>query len=267
MLRKIDRILLRVTPLEAAVRYYRDELGLTLIKHEKKLASFRMAEDTAELVLHEDPDLPAEAVYFLVEDVRALHEARKERKLQFLSPPQPTSRGYRAVIRDPFGQVLNIIDRTSGDSDVVEDARSAGSLFSGVVMQVSAKRDLLMQLYEKIGRTADDLPYTPHFESLYEPYISQFEDPKPTRNEVWRHLLTIRKAGKLPKLGAARSQPPDAPQEDRDLLRTLLGADIGRRDRLPYTSRFDEISDAFNKTQARPMPPHYLWRLIATLAK
>jgi catechol 2,3-dioxygenase-like lactoylglutathione lyase family enzyme len=267
MLRKIDRILLRVTHLEAAVRYYRDELGLKLLKQEKRIATFRLADDSGELVLHDDPDLPAEAVYFLVDDVRKLYEERAERKLHFLSSPQPTSRGFRAVVRDPFGLVLNILDRTGAESAVVEDAKPAHALFSGVEMKSTPRRELLIQIYEKIARTADDLPYTPHFESLYEPYIAKFDDPKPTRAEVWRHLLTIRKAGNLPKLGAARSKPPDATPEERELLRSLLGADIGRRDRLPYTKRFDEIADAFNQMQKRPMPPHYLWRLIATLAK
>lgn len=267
MLRKIDRILLRVPHLEAAVRYYRDEMGLELLKQEKLIATFRLKEDDAELILHADPDLPAEAVYFLVEDVRKIYEQRKEKKLQFLSPPQKTSRGFRAAVRDPFGQILNLLDRTSGESSAIEDARPAAGLFGGVEMKSTPKRELLIQIYEKIARTADDLPYTPHFESLYDPYVAQFEDPKPTRAEVWRHLLTIRKAGNLPKLGAARSRPPDATPEERELLRSLLGHDIGRRDRLPYTARFDEIADAFNQTQKRPMPPHYLWRLIATLAK
>ena len=47
----------------------------------------------------------------------------------------------------------------------------------------------------------------------------------------------------------------------------MLGADIGKRDRLPYTKRFDEIVDAFNRTQPRAISPHLVWRLVATLAK
>ena len=47
----------------------------------------------------------------------------------------------------------------------------------------------------------------------------------------------------------------------------MLGADIGKRDRLPYTKRFDELVDEFNKSQDRPLSPHLVWRLVATLAK
>src|SRR5207244_13551619 len=117
-------------------------------------------------------------------------------------------------------------------------------------------KHLIIQRYEKIGRTADDLPYTPHFESLYLPYIAHAPDPKPTRAEVWRHLLTIRKAGNLPKLGEARSRPPEVSQENRSRLRDLLGEHIGKRDRLPYTERFDKIADEFNKSLSRPLAPH-----------
>src|SRR3954453_1039551 len=125
---------------------------------------------------------------------------------------------------------MHLLDRSapggsskdSGD-DHVEDAKPAGGLFAGVEHRVAAKKDALIKLYQKLGRTADDLPYTPHFESLYEPYAAHYTDPKPSRAEVWRHLLNLRKAGKLPKLGEARSKPPDVSPEDRELLRKLLG--------------------------------------------
>jgi hypothetical protein len=168
--------------------------------------------------------------------------------------------------------VLLLLDRTTDKSilrPVVEDAKGAGTggLFAGVPQRVSVKREALVAEYEKIGRTADDLPYTPHFESLYSAYAAQHGEPRPTRAEVWRHLLNLRKAGKLPKLGDARSKPPAVSDEGRAALRKTLGADIGKRDRLPYTERFDAIVDAFNRTQPRPLSPHLVWRLVATLAK
>jgi hypothetical protein len=92
-------------------------------------------------------------------------------------------------------------------------------------------------------------------------------EPLPTRAEVWRHLLNMRKSSKLPKLGPATSNPPDVSAEVRQHLRNMLGDDIGKRDRLPYTERFDSIVDQFNKTQQRPLSPHLVWRLVATLAK
>lgn len=287
MLKKVDRILLRVSGLEAAVRYYRDVLGMTLAKQERRVASFTLGagDDAPELVLHDDPDLPGEAVYFRVDDVRQMYKDRAKLKLTFTGPPVHVSRGFRATAKDPFGTVLLLLDRTaesvSGSgapgspatsnatrSNTIEDARPVGAgLFSGVEQRAPAKRDVLAKVYERLGRTADDLPYTPQFEQLFRGYTADFPDPKPTRAETWRHLLNLRKAGKLPKLGDSRSAPPVVTPEQQQALRDALGQDVGKRDRLPYTDRFDAIVDAFNKSQGRPLSPHHVWRLVARLAK
>src|SRR5437762_6091898 len=87
MLRKVDRLLLRVPSLESAIGYYRDVLGLSLVHADKRVANFKLADGTTELLLHVDPDLPAESVYFLVDDVRDLYTRRQELKLQFVSRP------------------------------------------------------------------------------------------------------------------------------------------------------------------------------------
>lgn len=274
MLRQIDRILVRVVNLPAAVQHYRDTLGLELRRQEKRLAVFRLADGETELVLHDDPDLPNEATYYLVEDVRDLYRRRRELKLTFAGPPQQVTRGYRATVKDAFGVVMNLIDRSlagggggGAASTGVEDARPAAGLFAGVTPRVGVRRQRLVEIYVRINRTADDLPYTPHFESLYEQYAADLPEPKPDRAEVWRHLLTVRKAGKLPKVGEARSRPPTIDPEQRERLRQFVAEDLGRRDRLPYTSRFEQIADRFNATLPRPMSPHHVWRLVATLAK
>ncbi len=139
-------------------------------------------------------------------------------------------------------------------------------MFAGIEEKVPVKADALSEIYQKLGRTADDLPYTPHFETLYSSYAARL-DTKPTRQEVWRHLLNLRKAGKLPKLGEARSRPPKVDPEDETRLRELLGKDIGKRDRLPYTERFDALVNEFNETQPRRLSPHLVWRIVARLAK
>lgn len=272
MLKRIDRILLRVPSLPAAVRYYRDVLGLRLLREDARLASLRLPEEETELVLHADPDLPAEATYYLVDDVRALYERREALKLQFVSPPAPGARGWRGAIKDPFGNTVLIVDRTgerSAAPGVIEDGKAPGTLFGGLEPErLPVKADALVKAYEAIGRTADDLPYTPDFEKLHLIYTRQHPEAKPTRQETWRHLLNLRKKkGGLPKLGEARTRPPEITPEERALLRELLGDAIGKRDRLPYTDRFDQLVDAFNKGRARPLSPHLVWRLVATLAK
>ena len=273
MLRKIDRLILRVPSLPAAVNYYRDVLGLKLFRQEARVVSFRLADGATELVLHADPDLPAEAAYFLVDDVRDLYRKRAALKLTFSGPPSPAARGFRAAVKDPFGNVLLLLDRSTESAGgsaatTIEDAKAlTPALFPDVEPFVKAKPDTLIALYAKTGRTADDLPYTPHFETLYSAYAAAFGPTKPTRQEVWRHLLNTRKRGKLPKLGEARSKPPQVSDDALEVLKGLLGKDIGKRDRLPYTDRFEQLVNEFNKTQPRPLSPHLVWRLVATLAK
>ncbi len=266
MLLGVDRILIRVESLSAAVRYYRDVMGLKPLQQSKHFVSFGLPRDKGELVIHDDPDQPAEAVYWLVESVRDLYQRRDALKLTFLGPPQSVARGFKAAVKDPFGIVLLLIDR-SIDATVPEDAKPATGLFAGVEPRLAPNRELLARLYESLGRTADDLPYTPHFESLYLPYAQAHPDPKPSRSETWRHLLNLRKAGKLPKLGEAKSRPPSVTPEELSLLRSLLGPELGKRDRLPYTPRFDEIVDTFNNALPRKLSPHLVWRLVATMAK
>src|SRR3982750_4401215 len=147
MLRKVDRIVLRVPGLPSAVTYYRDVLGLKLVRRGAGLASFKLGDD-AELVLHVDPDLPGEAVYYLVDDVRDLYKRRAQLKLTFTSPPTQVARGYRATVRAPFGTVLLLLDRSTAQAGggQVEDAKapSTGALFAGVVQKVAPKRDALV---------------------------------------------------------------------------------------------------------------------------
>jgi catechol 2,3-dioxygenase-like lactoylglutathione lyase family enzyme len=269
MLRRIDRIILRVPALPGAVRYYRDVLGMKLIHQDNRAAAFLMSDGKTEIVLRADPDQPAEEIYYLVDDVRNLYSRREKLQLKFVQAPRQSARGYFAAVKDPFGNVLMLLDRSTaaGGASVTEDGAAPTMLFSGIEAAVPAKRTILIQLYEEIGRTADDLPYTPDFERLYSPYAARHPEPKPTRREAWRHLLNLRKGGKLPKLGDARSPSPEVSPEAEKILRDLLGVDIGRRDRLPYTERFDKLVDQFNQTQKRPLSPHLVWRLVAKLAK
>ena len=267
MLRRIDRIVLRIPSLAAGVRFYTDVMGLQIVHQSTHFATLRCREDKTELVLHDDPDQPAEAVYWLVDDVREVYARRAELKLTFLSPPQQAVRGFRAAVKDPFGTLLFLIDRSTGGPAEPEDAKAPGELFAGVEPRIAPKRDLLIKLYQELGRTADDLPYTPHFESLHGPYAAAHPDPKPSRSETWRHLLNLRKGGKHPKLGETKSRPPTVTPEEVAALKALLGPDLGKRDRLPYTERFDKLVDEFNRTLPRKLSPHLVWRLVATLAK
>lgn len=150
--------------------------------------------------------------------------------------------------------------------------------------------ELLISVYLKQGRTLDDLPYTDEFESLYTAmYGPDGRDADrtsggnsggnsginsgggvQTKAKVIHRLQNLRKAGKLPKLGRAKSLPPkiDAAQEQQ--LVTLVEQEIGqlsKRDQLLYQPTFDNVVDAFNTTTGLSLSHHDIWRIIAKLAK
>jgi catechol 2,3-dioxygenase-like lactoylglutathione lyase family enzyme len=272
----IDRLVLRVPNVPAATAFYRDVLGVEVVREGSGFTNLRLP-DGKEMLLHNSDDLPAEAVFLLVEDVNDLYRRRDELRLKFAGRPTRVSRGFKATAKDPFGGVLLLIDRSLEEAggDAGEDVRTPHALFSGVTPKVSLNATLLAELYQRADRTADDLPYTPQFEQIHAAYAESFPEPRPDRAETWRHLLNLRKRGDLPKLGAARSRPPASDDQTVALLREVLasefGGRIGRRDRLPYSPEFDRISESFNRARSRqgqgPLAPHQLWRLVALIAK
>ncbi|MEM6853920.1 MAG: hypothetical protein AAF911_10745 [Planctomycetota bacterium] len=135
--------------------------------------------------------------------------------------------------------------------------------------------ELLINVYQKQGRTLDDLPYTDEFETLYTamygPNGRDADHPaEQTKAKVIHRLQNLRKAGKLPKLGRAKSSPPRIDAAQEQLLITFVEAEIGqlsKRDQLLYEPTFDNIVDTFNTTTGLSLTHHDLWRIIAKLAK
>jgi hypothetical protein len=221
-------------------------------------------------------DCLAVASYALVIEVTSISKTLAIRQSLGLRPLELSYR-YRgqtaAVVRHESGMTLLLVEsKAQHTNDSARSPVMTDALFADVPKQkIQADKDKLAELYAVIGRTADDLPYTPEFERLYNDYAQSMPGSKIDHAEVWRHLLTMRKAGKLAKLGPAKTAPPETTPEERELLKQLLGTDIGKRDRLPYSPKFDQVHEAFNKVfqknRRRTLSPHLLWRLIATLAK
>ena len=129
--------------------------------------------------------------------------------------------------------------------------------------------DLLISVYQKQGRTLDDLPYTDAFETLYTSMYGD-EDGAPTRASVFHRLHNLRKAGKLPRMGRARGERPRITPEQEALLAESVEAAIGalsKRDQLLYTPAFEQLCTVFNSAAGLELSRHDVWRLIAKLAK
>ncbi len=58
------------------------------------------------------------------------------------------------------------------------------------------QKEILSELYTRIRRTVDDLPYTDDFETLYTEFIAR-SGVIMTRHDVWRALASQRKGKRL----------------------------------------------------------------------
>lgn len=144
-----------------------------------------------------------------------------------------------------------------------------GSLFDGSPDEDDA---LLISVYQRAGRTLDDLPYTEEFERIYVAACPIDERNRPTmdRATLFRRLHNLRKSGRLPRLGRAPAAPPRIDEAHQSMLVEVVESELGKlslRDRLPYTDSFDRIVEAWNGRAGLDLPPHDVWRLIAKLAK
>jgi lactoylglutathione lyase len=114
LFRKIDCLSLRVASLDDALRFYRDTLGHELIWRDATAtaAGLRMPDCDAELVLHTN-ERPPEAdlmVDSVPEAIRRFCSAGG----QLLHGPFPIRIGLCAVVRDPWGNELVMLDASSG---------------------------------------------------------------------------------------------------------------------------------------------------------
>lgn len=113
MLRKIDCVMVRVDDVEGAANYYIRVFGLHPQWSGDNAIGLVFPETDAEMVLHNDPHIPSSVeVYYLVDDVVAAVALVVEEGCQILVAPFDITIGKCAVIRDPFGTRLCILDLT-----------------------------------------------------------------------------------------------------------------------------------------------------------
>ncbi len=133
--------------------------------------------------------------------------------------------------------------------------------------------ELLAAVYQRQGRSLDDLPYTDEFETIYAAAVGDSPDEPlagTTRAQLLHRLHNIRKAGRLPRVGRGSAPPVRISAQQQRLLAQLVEAALGRislRDNLPYTDLFDILVARFNTAAGLDLSPHQVWRLVAKLAK
>lgn len=115
MLRKIDCVMLKVPDLEKAAAYYESVFGLKRLWQDGHFVGMGMPETDAEIVLHDNTDLPKDLnVHYLVDDVLKAVEHFAAQGCIIRVPPFDIVIGKCAVLEDPFGNTLAILDMTKG---------------------------------------------------------------------------------------------------------------------------------------------------------
>lgn len=111
-LRKVDCVQLPVPDLDAGLAFYRDRLGHELIWRTQTAAGLRLAASDTELVLNTQQ--PEPAVNFLVDSADQATRQLAQAGCTVLAEPTDIPVGRAAVVADPFGNPLTVLDLTKG---------------------------------------------------------------------------------------------------------------------------------------------------------
>jgi lactoylglutathione lyase len=114
VLRKIDCVLVRVPDLAAATEFYTRVFGLRPLWRDETSVGMAMTETDAEVVLH-TMDLPADrSVHYLVDDVPAAVAVAQRAGCTVREAPFDIAIGMCAVLVDPFGNTVCLLDMSKG---------------------------------------------------------------------------------------------------------------------------------------------------------
>ncbi len=115
MFKKIDCVMIRVGDVAAAEKFYTDVFGLRLVWRDGGSVGLVFPESDAEIVLHSSRDIPHKVeVHYLVDDVVSAVRTCQEKGCRMIAPPFDVLIGKCAVIEDPFGTTLCLLDLSSG---------------------------------------------------------------------------------------------------------------------------------------------------------
>lgn len=114
-IKKIDCIMYCVTNLEKAAKFYEEVLGLKKgwFDQKEEMIGFLLPDTESEIVLHKDTTLPNPDINFQVENVDLFCEYYLNRGYQVELEPIEVRCGKYAVLVDPDGNKIPIIDLTN----------------------------------------------------------------------------------------------------------------------------------------------------------
>jgi len=115
VLKKVDCVMIRVPDVPSAAEFYVDVLGLHRVWIDGTTVGLGFPDSDTEIVLHDRADVPAQVdVHYLVDDVIDTVRILKQRGCVVVAEPFDIAVGMCAILRDPFGIPLSILDMTKG---------------------------------------------------------------------------------------------------------------------------------------------------------
>src|SRR4051794_26917069 len=124
LFRKVDAIEIAVPDLEQGLAYYRDRLGHGLVWRTDTAAGLRMRDTDTEILLQ--VERPDGAVDVLVESADEAADAVVRAGGRLVADPLDIPIGRGAVVEDPWGNLLVLLDTTKGTYKTDPDGRILG---------------------------------------------------------------------------------------------------------------------------------------------
>ena len=127
---KIDCIMHRVTDLDTATKFYTEVMGLRVgwTDEEHGMVGLLLPENNSELVIHTDPTLQNPSYSFSVKNVEEFCRTYKEKGYKIVVDPFDVRCGKYAVLEDPDGNTMEIVDLTKfGGTPIFDEGVEAPS--------------------------------------------------------------------------------------------------------------------------------------------
>ena len=109
LLRKVDAVLVRVPSIDEGLAFYRDRLGMELRWKREAMAAVRLGESELVLTTTLDPETD-----LLVDSVEEAVQVVTDAGGRMLMSPEDIPVGTVAVVEDPFGNRLTLVDLSKG---------------------------------------------------------------------------------------------------------------------------------------------------------
>ena len=109
VLKKIDAVLVKVPSIQEGLDFYREQLGMQTLWKKEDMAAVRLGESELVLSTKLDPETD-----FLVESVEHAVTVFKSAGGKVIVPSEDIPVGKVAVVEDPFGNKLTLVDLSKG---------------------------------------------------------------------------------------------------------------------------------------------------------